>query len=103
MESNYPDVQTPQPITAHNYKAVKMIKERELANVKKEQDFRQWVPVSRNLGIRKQVWGQTADHSGTTNAPLPSTCNQDSGGDGEEEALLKGREGGQAPDRKTGL
>lgn len=39
MESNYPDVQTPQPITAHNYKVVKVIKERGLANRGNKQGF----------------------------------------------------------------
>lgn len=39
MESNYPDVQTPQPITAHNYKAVKVIKERKSAKRGNKKDF----------------------------------------------------------------
>ena len=40
MESNYPDVQTPQPITAHNYKVVKRDqRERVLANRGNKQDF----------------------------------------------------------------
>lgn len=55
MESNYPDVQTPQPITAHNYKVVKAIKERGLANRGNQQDSQAvgaWVQSSRNQKAR---------------------------------------------------
>lgn len=92
MESNYPAIQTPQPITAHNYKVVKVIKERKLAKRRNKRTFRQWVPVSRVLGIKKQALG-----------PLGCPCSFPSVGGREKKHFfgnynLKGRK-----EWKTGL
>lgn len=89
MESNYPDVQTPQPITAHNYKVVKEIKERVLANRGNKQDFQAvgtCVQSSRNQ--KSKTWGQMAAHSEAVHASFQSTCTQESGKEGEKAALL---------------
>lgn len=99
MESNYPDVQTPQPITAHNYKVVKEIKERVLADRRNKQDFQAvgtCVQSSRNqkarLGAR---WQPTLGLEFPSSPPAPKKV-------GERErkkhflgdCKLEGREGG---------
>lgn len=107
MESNYYDIQTPRPITAHNYKVVKVIKEpRELANGKTNRTFRQWVPASRVLGIKSKIWRQMEAQSGATHASRPPAPKKVGGRKNKNvfpDWNVKGRVWAGHQDRKTGL
>jgi uncharacterized Fe-S center protein len=92
VEGNYPDVQTPQPNTAHNYKVVKVIKERGLANRENKQDFQAvGVHVQNSRNQKATYRARWLSPRGTTHAALLHPSKREGG----REALLQRREPGR--------
>lgn len=79
----------PGPLLAHNYKVVKVIKERKLANRGKEKDFQAVGACGQGSRNQKsKIGGQTATHAGAIQAS--DHLHQRKWGEGGKEALLQG-------------